>query len=135
MPGVSTKEKHAQRWKPFLHHWQSYNESNSYTQTFCIPMNTVFANCIKEDEMYTLTRAEIAKAQRSDVTLNHLIKHNAVFDKRLEIKLIENTICVCKDDQLVIPKPLHVHAIMWYHHYLQHPGHIPLKEMMSAAMY
>ncbi len=43
--------------------------------------------------------------------------------------------CVCKDGQLVIPKPLQVHAVKWYHHYLQHPGYTRLKEMMNAAMY
>ena len=37
--------------------------------------------------------------------------------------------------QLVIPKPLQVHAVKWYHHYLQHPGHTRLKETMNAAMY
>ncbi len=43
--------------------------------------------------------------------------------------------CVCKDGQLVIPKPLQVRAVKWYHHYLQHPGHTHLKETMNAAMY
>ncbi len=36
---------------------------------------------------------------------------------------------------MVIPKPLQVHAVKWYHHYLQHPGHTRLKEMMNAVMY
>jgi hypothetical protein len=43
--------------------------------------------------------------------------------------------CVCKDGWLVIPKPLQVRAVKWYHHYLQHPGHTCLKETMNAAMY
>ncbi len=43
--------------------------------------------------------------------------------------------CVCKDGRLVIPKPLQVCAVKWYHHYLQHPGHTCLKETMNAAMY
>ncbi len=68
-------------------------------------------------------------------SLNHLFKRNAVIDQGLEIKLIENTNCVCKDGWLVIPKPLQVHAVKWYHHYLQHPGHTRLKETMNAAMY
>ncbi len=53
----------------------------------------------------------------------------------MKIKLIENTTCVCKGGWLVIPKPLQVRAVKWYHHYLQHPGHTRLKEMMNAAMY
>ncbi len=78
---------------------------------------------------------EIAAAQRADASLKHLFKHNAVIDQGLEIKLIENTTCVCKDGWLVIPKPLQVHAVKWYHHYLQHPGHTRLEETMNAAMY
>ncbi len=67
--------------------------------------------------------------------MKHLFKHNAVIDQGLEIKLIEDTTCVCKDGRLVIPKPLQVHAVKWYHHYLQHPGHTCLEETMNTAMY
>jgi hypothetical protein len=98
-------------------------------------MNEVFANCSDEDEIYPLTKAEIAAAQRADASLTHLFKRNAVIDQGLEIKLIENTTCVCKDGWLVIPKPLQVHAVKWYHHYLKHPGHTRLEEMMNAVMY
>ncbi len=98
-------------------------------------MNEVFANCSDEDEMYPPTTVEIAAAQRTDASLKHLFKRNAVIDQGLEIKLIENTTCVCKDGLLVIPKPLQVQAVKWYHHYLQHPGHTHLKETMNAAMY
>ncbi len=28
-----------------------------------------------------------------------------------------------------------MHAVKWYHHYLQHPGHSLLEETMNAAMY
>jgi hypothetical protein len=69
-------------------------------------MNKVFANYSKEDEMYPLTTVDVAKAQRADATLKHIFKHNAEIDKGLEIKLIENKTCVCKDGRLVIPKPL-----------------------------
>jgi hypothetical protein len=95
-------------------------------------MNEVFANCRKEDNIYPLTTAEIAEAQQADATPN---KRNEVIDQGLEIKLIENTTCVCKDGWLVISKPLQVCAVKWYHHYLQHPGHTCLKETMKAPMY
>jgi hypothetical protein len=98
-------------------------------------MNEVFANCSEENEIYPLTTVEIAAAQRADASLKHLFKRNAVSDQGLEIKLIEKTTCVCKDGQLVIPKPLQVRAVKWYHHYLQHSGHTHLKETMNAAMY
>ncbi len=98
-------------------------------------MHEVFANCSKEDGIYPLTTEDIAEAQPADASLKHLFKHNAVIDQELEIKLIENTTCVCKDGQLVIPKQLQVCAVKWDHHYLQHPGHTCLKETMNAAMY
>ncbi len=78
---------------------------------------------------------EIAAAQRADASLKHLFKRNAVIDQGLEIKLIENTTCVCKDGRLVIPKQLQACAVKWNHHYLQHPGHTHLKETMNTAMY
>jgi hypothetical protein len=80
-----------------------------------------FANHSKEDKIYPLTTAEIVKAQQANVTLKHLFKCNAVLDKGLEIRLIENMTCVFKDGWLVIFKPLQTHGVMWYHHYLQHP--------------
>jgi hypothetical protein len=98
-------------------------------------LSAVFANRSEEDDIYPLTTVEIAKAQRADISIKHLFKHNAVFDKGSEVKLIENTLCVCKEGRLVILKPLQQRAVLWYHHYLQHPGHTRLEETMNAAMY
>jgi hypothetical protein len=98
-------------------------------------IDTVFANCSEDDEIYPLTTNEIAEAQRADVTYKHLFKRNAVIDQGLEIKLIENALCVCKDGWLVIPKPLQRCAVMLHHNYMQHPGHTHLEETMNAAMY
>ncbi len=135
MLGVEPKELSTQQWKSFEHHWRSYNETSMPMQAYCFHMNEVFANCSEEDEIYPLTTEEIGEAQRADASLKHLFRGNAVIDQGLTIKLFENTTCVCKDGQLVIPKPLQVRAVKWYHHYLQHPGHTRLKEMMNAAMY
>ncbi len=66
-------------------------------------MNEVFANCSDKDEIYPLRTREIAKAQHADAFLKHLFKRNAVIDQGLEIKLIVNTTCVCKDGQLLSP--------------------------------
>ncbi len=118
MLGVEPEELSVQRWKSFAHHWRSYNEASMPTQAHCFHMNEVFANCSDEDKIYPLPTAEIAAAQWADASLKHLFKRNAVIDQRLEIKLIENTTCVCKDLWLVISKPLQVHAVKWYHHYL-----------------
>jgi hypothetical protein len=118
MLGVETEELSAQRWKSFAHNWHSYNETSTPTQVYCFYMNVVFANCSDKDEIYSLTTVEIAEAQRADASLKYLFKRNAVIDLRLLIKIIENTTCVCKDGWLVIPKPLQVCAVKWYHHYL-----------------
>ncbi len=123
------------RWKSFVHHWQSYNESSTPTEAYCFHMNEVFAYQSKEDKIYPLTREEFVEAQWADASLKHLFKHDAVIDQGLEIQLFENTTCVCKDGWLVIPKPLQVHAVKWNHHYLQHPGHTRLKETMNTVMY
>jgi hypothetical protein len=74
-------------------------------------MNEMFANHSEEDEIYPLTTKEIAEAQQADMHLKHLFKHNSVIDQGLEIKLVENTSCVCKDGQLVIPKKLQMRAV------------------------
>ncbi len=111
MLGVEAEELSAQLCKSFAHHWQCYHETSMPTQAYCFHMNEVFGNCSDEDEIYPLTTAEIAAAQWADAPLKHLFKHNAVIDQGLEIKLIENTTCVCKDGWLVIPKPLQVRAV------------------------
>jgi hypothetical protein len=133
--GVEPEELSVQRWKSFAHHWCSYNETSPPMQAHCFHMNEVFANHSDENKISSLTTGEIAAAQRVDASLKDLFKRNAVIDQGLEIKLIENMTYVCKDGQLVIPKPLQLRAVKWYHHYLQHPGHTRLKEMMNAAMY
>jgi hypothetical protein len=42
---------------------------------------------------------------------------------------------VCKDGKMIISKPLQRCAVLWYHHYLQHPKHTQLEETMKATMY
>jgi hypothetical protein len=91
-------------------------------ETNTIQMNQVFANHSEEDEIYPLTVKENVEAQKANTKLKHLFKSNAVLDKELELQMFENKSCICNKSWLVIPKPLQRHAVMWYHHYLQHPG-------------
>ncbi len=116
--GVEPEELSVQQCKSFAHHWHSYNDTSMPTQAYCFHMNEEFVNCSDEDEIYPLTTEEIAEAQRADASLKHLFKRNPVIDQALVINLIENTTCVCKDGWLVIPKPLQLCAVEWYHHYL-----------------
>jgi hypothetical protein len=87
-------------------------------------INHVFANRREEDEIYPLTVKDIVEAQQADITLKHFFKCNAVLDKS----------CICNKGRLIILKPLQRRATMWYHHYLQHPGHTHLKETMKSAI-
>jgi hypothetical protein len=90
----------------------------------------VFANRSKEDVMYPLTVKEIAQAQEDDAVLKKLCKTD-----KYSTQLVKDTQVLCKDDKMVIPKVLQRRAVCWYHHYLQHPGHTRLEEMIHAAMY
>jgi hypothetical protein len=49
--------------------------------------------------------------------------------------LIEDTKVLYKNGKLMIPTSLRHMAVNWYHHYLQHPGHSRLEEMMRSMMY
>jgi len=100
-----------------------------------IQLNQCFANCNEEDEIYPLAVKEIVEAQKADSTLKQYFKRNAVLDNGLELLLIENESCICHKGRLVLLKPLQRCVVMWYHHYLQHPGHIRLEETMKSAIY
>ena len=95
----------------------------------------MFANHSHEDKIYPLTAQEVADAQRVDATLRHCVKRNHVFDKGINIRLVEETSVVCKDGRMIISKSLQRRAVLWFHHYLQHPGHMRLEETMQATMY
>jgi hypothetical protein len=95
----------------------------------------VFANHSKEKEMFPLTTQEIAEAPKADDKLMHCFKCHMILDKGLEVFLVEDTHVVCKNGRMIIPKPLQRCAVLWFHHYLQHPGHTCLEETMKATMY
>jgi hypothetical protein len=125
----------SQRWKEFATLWRSYNENNPSKHQQECNLNNVLANHSDEEEIYPLTAQEVADAQKADATLKHCFKSNHVFDKGVDIRLVDDTSVVCNDGRMIIPKPLQGRAVMWYHHYLQHPGHTRLEETMQATMY
>ena len=117
------KGETAIKWKTFLKLWCSYNEHNPGNKTQECNLNEVFANRSKEEEIFPLTTPEIAEAQQANTKFKHCFKHNAVLDKGLDVRLVDDTYVVCKDVRMITPKPLQRCAVLWYHHYLQHPGH------------
>jgi hypothetical protein len=98
-------------------------------------LNQVFANRSKEEEIFPLTTPEIVEAQNANIKLKHCFKRNAVLDKGLDVRLVDNSYLACKDGRMMIPKTLQRRAVLWYHHYLQHPGHTQLEETMKTTMY
>jgi hypothetical protein len=40
-----------------------------------------------------------------------------------------------QNGKLIIPTSLRHRAVSWYHHYLQHPGHLHLEERMRSVIY
>ncbi len=66
----------------------------------------MFANRSKEEEIFPLTTPEIAEAQKANIKLKHCLRRNAVLGKGLEVRLVDDTYLVCKDGNMIIPKPL-----------------------------
>eukprot|EP00804_Cyclotella_cryptica_P016236 CCRYP_005727-RA/>CCRYP_005727-RA protein AED:0.31 eAED:0.31 QI:0/-1/0/1/-1/1/1/0/226 len=120
-----------ENWMTFAKCWCHYTmqeESAIDTSAYQEEMNLVFANRSKEDVTYPLTVREIAQAQKRYASLKMLK------DQYLT-QLVESTQILCKDGKMIIPKDLQHHAVSWYHHYPQHPGHTRLNETLCAAMY
>jgi hypothetical protein len=94
----------------------------------------VFANRSEEEEIFPLTTPVISEAQKANVKLKHCFRRNAILDKGLEVSIVADTYVVCMDGKMIVLKPLQRHAVLWYHHYLQHPGHTKLEETMKTTM-
>ncbi len=94
------------KWKTFSKLWRCYNENNPCNETQECNLNKVFANCSKDKEIFPLTTLEIAEVQKANSKLKHCFKRNAVLEKRLDVRLVDNTYVVCKDGRMIIPKPL-----------------------------
>ena len=86
--------------------------------------NAVFASHGKEDqeEIYPLTVTEISNAQHADKHLRKFFKRGGDKASTFEVSLVEETEVLKENSKLVIPKSFQKRAVMWYHHYLQHPG-------------
>jgi hypothetical protein len=98
--------------------------------------NLMFAGNEEEEEIYPLTLTEIAEAQRKDQELKVYFKKNAKMPQKDKgFHLIEDTKVLCKNDKIIIPTSLMRRAVSWYHHHLQHPGHLRLEETMRSVMY
>jgi hypothetical protein len=132
--GILAKGETIVKWKALSKLWHCYNKNNPGNETQECNLNKMFANRSKEEEISPLTTPEIAEAQKADVKLKHCFRCNAVLDKGLEVRLVDDAYMVCKDGIMIIPKPLQRRALLWYHHYLQQSGHSQLEGTMKASI-
>jgi hypothetical protein len=95
--GVPAKGETTVKRKTFSKLLRYYNKNNLGNEMQECILNEVFANHSKEEEIFPLTTPEIAEAQKAGVKLNHCFKRNAVLDKGLDVRLIDNRYVVCKD--------------------------------------
>ncbi len=115
----------------FTKYWCHYTikeESDINNSAYQDDINLVFANPSNEDVIYPLTVHENAEAQKVDTSLK---KHKDQYSTQW----VKSTEILCKDEKILIPTALQHHAVSWYHHYLQPPGHTRLEENLCAAMY
>jgi hypothetical protein len=98
--------------------------------------NLVFAHHKEEDKIHPFTLTEMADAHRKDRELKvYFMKNAKMPQKDIGLHLIEDTKVLCRNGKLMIPTSLRHRAVSWYHHYLQHPGHLFLEETMRYVMY
>jgi hypothetical protein len=67
--------------------------------------------------------------------LRSIIRKMQKRHKRIYFHLMEDTKALCKNGKIIIPTSLRHRAVSWDRHYLQHPGHSCLVEMMRSVMY
>ncbi len=100
------KEEIIVKWKAFSKLWRCYNKNNPCNKTQECNLNKVYENRSEEEEIFPLTTPEIAEAQKANIKLKHCFRCNAVLDKGLEVRLVDDTYVVCKDGKMIIPKLL-----------------------------
>jgi hypothetical protein len=95
--GIPAKGETIVKWKAFSKLWRCYNKNNPGNETQECNLNEVFANHSKEEEIFPLVTPEITEAQNANVKLKHCFRCNAVLDKGLEVRLVDDTYVVCKE--------------------------------------
>ena len=124
------------KWKAVLKCFCTCMQDSTESNYASLDYTSVFASSGKEEqeEIYPLTVTEIADAQRADKHLRKFFKRGGDKASTFEVSLVEETKVLTENSKLVIPKSLQKRAVMWYHHYLQHPGETRLEETLRATM-
>jgi hypothetical protein len=98
---MSTKVESNQKWMMFSKFWSCYNETQDQDEINPSKMNQVFANRSEEEAIYPLAVKEIVAAQKADPVLKHYFKRNAVLEKGVELQLVENESCICRNTEAI----------------------------------
>jgi hypothetical protein len=88
-------------WMKFMKCWCHYNmhiESAESTYNHQEQIHLVFENCNEENVIYPLTVTEVTQAQKDDVVLKKLNKHD-----KYSSQLVEDTEVLCKEGKLSSP--------------------------------
>ncbi len=132
MTKVRNKQSHQRQcWMTVSKNWckLDIDSDNLESYTNKHDWNLMFAHHEEEDKIYPLTLTEIADAQCKDRELKVYFKKNAKMPQNnIGLHLIENTKVPCNNGKVIIPTSQRHRAVSWYHHYLQHPGHLRLEE-------
>ena len=138
------------RWNKLVTLFSHYQLDSE--ETVCTPdeedetspkacMSHVFTNSTADDEeIYPVTVKEIADAQREDSKMKHLFERPGK-DRRNQKMIIDDTVVLVRKNResdrpkLIIPATLQSKVLMWYHHYLQHPGTDRMEGTIGAVMY
>jgi hypothetical protein len=133
------KSRQRQNWMTVLKNWCKLDIDSDNLDLYTKKnddWNLVFAHHKEEDEIYPLTTIEIVESQCKDQELTVYYKKNTQMpQKDVCFHLLEDTKVLCKKGKIIIPASLRHRAVSWYHHYLQHPGHLRLEETMRSVMY
>ena len=123
-------------WKAVLKCVCSCIQDSSESNYASLDYNSVFASRGKEDqeEIYPLTVTEIADVQQADKHLRKFFKRGGDKASTFEVSLVEETKVLTENSKLVVPKSLQKWVVLWYHHYLQHPGETRLEDTLRATM-
>ena len=117
-----------------LNHYDAMPSDKS-NECYSHNYSQAFANNLSDDEIYPLTVAEIADAQRSDPSWKIFFNKKDPKGRIHKVIIDETEVLVYKDSRLVVPKVLRARAVQWYHHYLQHTGSLRLEETLATVMY
>ena len=130
------------KWKAVLFcliDYEARSDANETEDNHELDTSYVLANRSEEDEIFPLTVREISDAQKADDTTAEIMARKPDERKEgriaYEVRVIEDLEVLCHNGKMVVPKDLQRRAVLWYHHYLQHPGQQGLEETLRASVY